>query len=571
MRTTRAKRAKRYFVGGLGLLVLGAAFLLFAPVQWGGSASYAVTEGSSMEPEMRAGDLAVLRERPSYGPGRVVGYRSHELGRVVLHRIVAVEGDRFVFKGDNNEWLDSERPSADDLLGELWLRAPKAGAVVATARQPVVAALLVGVVAVLALGLSGAGRHKRRGGNGVLRTLQESQIGRTIAASSVREAVVAGAALGLAVFFLLGAMAFARPATVPSQDKLAYEQRGSLAYSAPVPAGPVYQKEGVTTGNPVFLRLVSRLPIAYTYELTSKEEHSAFGTARLMVEITDPNSSGWKRTFDLRGAEPFQGDRVAMGGELNLPEVRSMISAAEAATGVSRDHYVLTVKGQVEVAGKVADRPFQESFSSPMSFQLDSLQLRPDSSGVTTAPGNATPAQTNSAQGSVQVPTKVANSLPLAVVRPPVPLVRGVALVGGLVCALALMAVAGLARTTSGDDEVAAIESAYGTQMVPVAAPPDGLAPAVRVPSMEVLARLADQYEALILHAAAGDVHSYTVDHRGRLYLYEVAVGGEMAPEEAAPAQAPKWAVRSALPGSRLDPRDGRSSTGHTRSHGPKR
>ena len=83
--------------------------MFFAPAQVGGGTSYAIIVGNSMEPKLHRGDLAVVRKRSTYRAGDVVLYDSRELGSKVLHRIVRVENGRFVLKGDNNSFLDSER------------------------------------------------------------------------------------------------------------------------------------------------------------------------------------------------------------------------------------------------------------------------------------------------------------------------------------------------------------------------------------------------------------------------------------------------------------------------------
>ena len=80
-----------------------------------------------MEPKLHRGDLAVVRERSTYRVGDVVLYDSRELGSKVLHRIVRVERGRFVLKGDNNSFLDAERPTEEQIVGTLWVTAPAVG------------------------------------------------------------------------------------------------------------------------------------------------------------------------------------------------------------------------------------------------------------------------------------------------------------------------------------------------------------------------------------------------------------------------------------------------------------
>ena len=533
---------------GCAFFLVCSALAVLAPAWLGGRASYAVVQGSSMEPEVGRGDLAVLRQRGSYRPGQVVGYKSRQLGRVVLHRIVGEEGGRFVLKGDSNHWLDSERPTADDVVGELWLRAPGVGRAMAWARRPVAAALLVGVGLMAVAGSEGRRRNKARGA--LMRTslyvrtrrlgtslkavmdMPGRRLGSTFAQGSARPAPLVGAAVLTTGSLLLGLAAFTRPATVSSQGRAAYHQRGNFAYAAPVPAGPVYQKDHLSTGDPVFLRLVSRVPVAFSYELRSEAPHAASGSGRLVAEVGDPGSGGWRRTLDLGGPVPFAGDRLSLAGELDLAGLRSMIKAAEAATGVSRDQYVVTVRAEVEVAGEMAAQPFREAFSSTMAFRLDSLVLRPEAGELSTDPGTGAPVRTTTAQGSVQVPGRQASSVSLFGLALPTPLTRGVAVVGAVLGLLVLAAAARMARGSGAPDEVAAIEAAYGTHLVPVATLPEGFAQAARVPSIDVLARLADREEGLILHAASGDVHRYLVDRGGRLFLYEARADSDEPGEE---------------------------------------
>src|SRR5690349_16945347 len=104
-----------------------AAVWLFWPTQLGGGTTYVVTHGISMEPKFHTGDLAVIRPDLSYSIGDIVAYESQSLDTVVMHRVVAMDGDRYVIKGDNNDWLDEDHPSDDEILGRLFLRVPSGG------------------------------------------------------------------------------------------------------------------------------------------------------------------------------------------------------------------------------------------------------------------------------------------------------------------------------------------------------------------------------------------------------------------------------------------------------------
>ena len=89
------------------LLAIGL-WLAIAPASLGGQLSYVITHGNSMEPRFRSGDLAIVHPSSTYDVGEIVAYQSNTLKRLVMHRIVDRDGAAFVFKGDNNNFLDPE-------------------------------------------------------------------------------------------------------------------------------------------------------------------------------------------------------------------------------------------------------------------------------------------------------------------------------------------------------------------------------------------------------------------------------------------------------------------------------
>src|SRR5205823_5144653 len=113
---------RRVSIGLVGVIALGAAWFFLAPRALGGSTSYVVTHGTSMEPRFRDGDLVIVRGTSDYRVGDVAAYQSTKLETLVLHRIVARDGNRYVFKGDHNSWLDPERPTRSQLVGTTALR-----------------------------------------------------------------------------------------------------------------------------------------------------------------------------------------------------------------------------------------------------------------------------------------------------------------------------------------------------------------------------------------------------------------------------------------------------------------
>lgn len=101
-----------------------------------------------MEPYLENGDLAILYPGQAYQTGEVVLYRHPDLGPVI-HRISAVQGDRYILQGDHNEWVDSYQPTRTEVEGKLWLHVPRMGIVIQLFRTPLGAAILAGFLGTL--------------------------------------------------------------------------------------------------------------------------------------------------------------------------------------------------------------------------------------------------------------------------------------------------------------------------------------------------------------------------------------------------------------------------------------
>jgi signal peptidase I len=135
----------------LAVALLLGAWLLLAPAQLGGATRYAVVEGASMEPGLSRGDLVLVRAGQTPRVGDVVLYGDPALGVRVLHRVIRVDGDRLVLKGDANEWVDDTQPRSAEVVGAYWFSVPRVGAALSWMQTPMHAALLAFILSLVAL------------------------------------------------------------------------------------------------------------------------------------------------------------------------------------------------------------------------------------------------------------------------------------------------------------------------------------------------------------------------------------------------------------------------------------
>ncbi len=217
----------------LGLTVLGCLWFYLAPAPLGPT-TYVVTRGTSMEPRFHTGDLALVRSKSSYRVGEIVAYHSELLHSLVLHRIIARDGSRYVFKGDNNNFVDPEHPAANQLVGALWVHIPGAGSTLQSIASP---ALLAALFAIGVFLLTGVAFTRRRG----RRRRDQRRAGESTPRPAGSPSPQAGGpsggalalgALALAPLLVLALLAFTRAATASLPVTSSYRQSGVLTYSA---------------------------------------------------------------------------------------------------------------------------------------------------------------------------------------------------------------------------------------------------------------------------------------------------------------------------------------------------
>ena len=520
----------RFFAGALGLALLVAGWIFLGPAQVGGVTSYAVIVGNSMEPKLERGDLAVIREQGSYGPGDVVLYESPQLGSKVLHRIVRVEGARFVLKGDNNEFVDTEQPTEDQIVGRLALSVPAAGRVSKWLREPVHSALLVGLATLLALGGgvgAGAVRKRRRGQTRPTRASGEPRVPTGVA--DPRQLLV-GLGVALAAFGLLAMAAFTRPATSIETVSDAYVHQGRFAYDGDVAANVVYPDGRVSTGEPVFLRLVPRLRVSFDYALESRLPVDAVGRLRLDARVSD--GRGWERALTLAQPHPFAGRQTRVSGTLDLVRIQRLIDRMRDLTGSGQSAFTVSVRPRVTVKGSVGSEPVDAVFAPALTFDLGDLRLQPKLDVA----GDGVSAFAPREPGAGTQET--ANTLELGAISLPVDTARVLAVIGLIASALlAMLALALLSQRFRGEEH-ARIAARYSHLLLPVVSRSQEWTRVTEFADIEGLVRLAEHHDRMILHVVDEREHVYVVEEEGSVYRYRTGARTAVLPPVHAPRAA---------------------------------
>jgi signal peptidase I len=531
----RTRLARKLVYGGLGLAVLACLWLYFAPVGLGGSTTYVVTDGTSMEPRFHTGDLAVVRAQGSYHVGEIVAYHSKAFHTIVLHRIIAIAGDRYVFKGDNNNFVDFEHPARSQLIGSLWLHIPGAGARLQSLGSPQLVGVLIGVATLLLCGTAFTTRRRRRRrrragaetNQPASRRTGRLDIGPVVG-------VLAIGMIALLPFGALAALAFTRPPTALLPFSVPYKQSGTLSYTADTRPGPIYAGNRAVTGEPLFTHVVSSVALGFGYRFDTAASHSLTGKASL--DATIASSSGWQTTFPLAPPTNFSGDHAQLNASLDLSSLLALVRRVQATTAVSGS-YTLTLIPYVSVSGDVDVLPLHAKFSPQMQFAVNQLEVQPATPGG----GSGAGAQSSTAQfeptssGSATGKRYQPNRLSLGMVRMSVESARRI-VVGGVAIVLCTMLLVLAFMRPRRTDEAQAILARHSRSIVEV----DRVwqlpgTPVIDVADIDALVRIAEHYERTILFETAGESNAFWVTDESGQFRYAagaaVAVDSEIVDE----------------------------------------
>jgi signal peptidase I len=540
-------RPIRLTLSFLGVITLAVAWYFFAPTQIGGQASYVTIRGVSMEPLLHKGDLVILKQRSHYDVGDIVAYRSTDIRQVVLHRIVGRDGQQYIMRGDNTQGPDRQRPVYSDFVGERWIQLDGMGTWLNKAREPKSAALLTGLAVLLAGGSVGA-THSRRHRRPKSTTPALPRRSRPAPASPPLTAGLIACGLLGALALLLCLASFSRGTSKQVAVPNLWQEKGLFSYQASAKRGVAYPSGKVSTGQPVFLKLVRQLDVAFDYSASGKAL-SMSGSSSLLAQITG-DAGQWTRSFTLAGKQTFSGQSVHLQGTLDLVFLQSLMRQLQETTGVPIDSFELTIAPQIKGTGLVSGSKLQTDFTPTYRLRMDSNQLAPETQGASGPLTDNTPLRTTTQPGTTSEPAHLA----LRLFKPTVAQARvGGLLLLGIAVGLAFLLLVGL-RLRPQLDEPSEIERRFADLLVPIGSVRSSWTDPVEVESIEALVHLAERYDRAILHLIDGGVvHHYIVEEESTIYRYvafENVSVGSAAYEAAARAQAAAGAQNTPGPTS---------------------
>jgi signal peptidase I len=509
-------------------------WVFFAPTQVGGMASYAIVAGSSMEPNFHIGDLVIAHKGSTYQVGDAVVYRNFELQGFVFHRIIAENMGLYILQGDNNSWTDTHQPSKEEVIGKLWFHIPRGGLAIQKIRNPWVMALIAAIVGlVFASSLFNnklesskhmntktfqewfvSTKQKTQGWIAQIRG-PETQTPSAPHPGGMLEGVFI--ALGLVLLFslLIGIISFSRPTFRIAQHEAQYQHLGIFSYLASAPQG-VYDSNTISSGDPIFPRLTCTVDVNLQYTLIAQQAANITGTYQLTAVIRE-QVSGWQRKLPLQEENAFTGTTFGTTAKLDLCAMEALTKSMEQTTETHSGSYILLVVPNVRVNGELAGQTVESRFDSGLTFLFDGLRFYLVQDEEAGNPLSFTEAETSNEERSE------VNTMTFLGKQIPVPTLRWIALIGAIVSLSGLVFLGLKLQAISRIDQGQFLRLKYDSLMVDVQnLESPGSDDCVDVISMDALAKLAERFNAVILHQIQGHLHRYSVQAGGTTYRFEI-------------------------------------------------
>lgn len=146
-------------IAGISIFIFIILFLNFICIKSDkafniiGFRTYTVVSGS-MEPKLYPGDIVLVinKNKSDFKVDDVITFE-HD-NDIVTHRIIDIQDDTYITKGDNNDAPDPFTVKYEDIIGKVLFHIPKVGYIIKFLSNPLVIAIEMIILAIFVIRLN---------------------------------------------------------------------------------------------------------------------------------------------------------------------------------------------------------------------------------------------------------------------------------------------------------------------------------------------------------------------------------------------------------------------------------
>jgi len=260
--------------------------------------------------------------------------------------------------------------------------------------------------------------------------------------------------------------------------------------------------------------LTCSVEVNFQYTLLGRQAEGIGGTYQLTAIISE-QVSGWQRVVPLQEEASFTGTAFGTTARLNLCEIKALTQSMEQEADFHPGSYILVITPHIKLNGEVSGRTLKSTFDPALTFRYDHIQFYLARSEENDNPFAVTET------GTLREERKEANTLLLFSRELAIPALRNIALfsLAGSLSGLIMLGLRlqNLARL----DQAKFFRIRYASVMIDVQNT-DAItfSNLIDVASMDALAKLAERFNAMILHVQQNNPDTYYVQAGETTYRF---------------------------------------------------
>jgi len=182
----------------------------------------------------------------------------------------------------------------------------------------------------------------------------------------------------LAIFLVVSAYAVFYVYSLPTQrtklvELYRYEHIGTFDYTAEIKPNILYNKTTIGPGETIYISLAKTMQIRFNYTFNCTRPAAISGKYKVHINLELPNE--WVKPYTETEETTFSSEGFTLTQQINITQVRELISEIEKETNTRASNYNLNVTVDIHVEGEIMGDRIAENFTPTMTITFTREKL----------------------------------------------------------------------------------------------------------------------------------------------------------------------------------------------------